>query len=153
MTLLLWSLSFYWNTTLCNYANGNTMYWSDKNRLRYDFAIIRAWFYENYLVLNANKCHFLTVGLNELIPDFLFNNTTMENGIEEKILGVVINDRLNCKFHLKTICEKAYGLILRISPYSVQMLENTDQKKPRIWSLFTQPKTQCALENIKINNS
>ena len=28
--------------------------------------------------------------------------------------------------------------ILRISPYSVQMLENTDQKKLCIWTLFTQ---------------
>ena len=26
---------------------------------------------------------------------------------------------------------------LRISPYSVQMQENTDQKKLRIWTLFT----------------
>ena len=30
-----------------------------------------------------------------------------------------------------------YGEILRISPYLVQMLENMDQKKPRIWTLFT----------------
>ena len=26
-------------------------------------------------------------------------------------------------------------------------------EKLRIWTLFTQRKTQCALENIKINNS
>ena len=31
-----------------------------------------------------------------------------------------------------------YGEILRISPYSVRMWENTDQKKLRIWTLFTQ---------------
>ena len=31
-----------------------------------------------------------------------------------------------------------YGEIFRISPYSVQMQENTDQKKLRIWTLFTQ---------------
>ena len=31
-----------------------------------------------------------------------------------------------------------YGEILRIFPYSVQMWKNTDQKKPRIWTLFTQ---------------
>ena len=31
-----------------------------------------------------------------------------------------------------------YGEILRISPYSVRMRENTDQKKLRIWTLFTQ---------------
>ena len=28
--------------------------------------------------------------------------------------------------------------IIRISPYSVRMWENTDQKKLRIWTLFTQ---------------
>ena len=31
-----------------------------------------------------------------------------------------------------------YGEILRLSPYSVQMWENTDQKKLHIWTLFTQ---------------
>ena len=31
-----------------------------------------------------------------------------------------------------------YEEILRISPYSVRMRENTDQKKLRIWTLFTQ---------------
>ena len=31
-----------------------------------------------------------------------------------------------------------YGEILRISPYSVRMRENTDQKKLLIWTLFTQ---------------
>ena len=31
-----------------------------------------------------------------------------------------------------------YGEILRISAYSVQMWENTDQKKLRIWTHFTQ---------------
>ena len=47
-------------TTLCNYADDNTMYSLDKNSnivisgLRHDFAIISEWFYENYLVLNPN---------------------------------------------------------------------------------------------------
>ena len=31
-----------------------------------------------------------------------------------------------------------YGEILRISPYYVRMRENTDQKKNRIWTHFTQ---------------
>ena len=36
--------------------------------------------------------------------------------------------------HIRT----EYGEIRSISPYSVQMRENTDQKKLRIWTLFTQ---------------
>ena len=31
-----------------------------------------------------------------------------------------------------------YGEVLRISPYSVRMRENTDQKKFCIWTLFPQ---------------
>ena len=34
-----------------------------------------------------------------------------------------------------------YGDLLRKSPYSVRIQENTDQKKLRIWTLFT----QCSL--------
>ena len=33
---------------------------------------------------------------------------------------------------------KEYGDLLHKSPYSVQIQENTDQKKLRIWTLFTQ---------------
>ena len=36
--------------------------------------------------------------------------------------------------HIRT----EYGEILRISPYSFQMRENTDQKKVSIWTIFTQ---------------
>ena len=36
--------------------------------------------------------------------------------------------------HIRT----EYGEMLRISPYSVRMRENTDQKNLRIWTLFTQ---------------
>ena len=32
----------------------------------------------------------------------------------------------------------AFGLNMEISPYSARMQKNTDQKKLRIWTLFTQ---------------
>ena len=86
---------------------------SDKNfnivirRLRKDFAIISEWFYGNYIVLNQNKCHFLTLGFNKLFPDFSFENTIIKNVTEEKILGIVIENNLNFKSCMKKICEKA----------------------------------------------
>ena len=86
---------------------------SDKNfnivirRLRSDFAITSEWFYENYIVLNQNKCHFLTLGFNKLFPDFSFENTIIKNVTEEKILGIVIENNLNFKSRMKKICEKA----------------------------------------------
>ena len=89
------------------------LYSSGKNanirisRLRHDFAIISEWFYENYMVLKASNCHFLTVGFIESFPDFSFNDTTIENVAEEKILGIVNENKVNFKSHSKNICKKA----------------------------------------------
>ena len=91
--------------TFCSSADDNTMCSSDKNanimisRLRHDFAIISEWFYKINMVLKADKCHFLTVGFNEPIPDFSLNNTTIKNVTKEKILGIVIDNKLNFKSH------------------------------------------------------
>ena len=60
------------------------------------------------MVLNAGKCHFLTVGFNESFLDFFLNGTITENVTEEKILGIVIDNKLNFKLHLKNICKKGY---------------------------------------------
>ena len=59
------------------------------------------------MVLKADKCHFLTVGFNEPIPDFSLNDTTIKNVNKEKILGIVIDNKLNFKSHFKNICKKA----------------------------------------------
>ena len=89
------------------------MYSLDKNsnivisRLRHDFAILSEWFYESYMLLNPDKCHFLTLGFNKPFPDFSFKNTIIKNVTEEKVLGIVIHNNLNFKSHMKKICEKA----------------------------------------------
>ena len=90
-------------TTLCNYADDNAMYSSDKrsniaiSRLRYDFSIVSEWFYENYMVLNTDKCHFLSLGFNKPFPDFFFKNTIITIVTRGKILGIVIDNNPNFK--------------------------------------------------------
>ena len=42
-----------------------------------------------------------------------------------------------------------YGKTRSISPYSVIMLENTDQKKHRIWTLFKQCSTQVQIRSCE----
>ena len=65
------------------------------SRLRHDFVIISEWFCQKYMVLNANKCHFLTLGFNEAFPNFSFNDTMIKNVTEENILRIVIDKKLN----------------------------------------------------------
>ena len=106
-----------------NYPDDNILYSADKNvnivisRLRRNVAIMSEWFYENYMVLNAAKCYFLTVGFYEPFPDFSFNDTSIENVIEEKILGIV-TDMLNFKSHLKIYVKKTHQNLCALSKIS-----------------------------------
>ena len=58
------------NSDLSNYADDNTLYSCGNNleevkqTLRGDFQIVTKWFYENYMVLNSGKCHFMCLGKN-----------------------------------------------------------------------------------------
>ena len=92
--------------------------WFIISRLRHDFAIISGWLY-------PDKCHFLTLGFNKPLPDFSFKNTIIKNVIEEKILGIVINNNLNFKSHMKKIYEKAnekLSALARISRWATPTL-------------------------------
>ena len=80
------------NSELSNYADDNTLYNCGNNleevkqTLRGDFQIVTKWFYENYMVLNSGKCHFMCLGKNIENGTYFFNNTEMKNSSEEKIL-------------------------------------------------------------------
>ena len=91
------------NASLSNYADDNTLYTfgdnlkKNKDNLRSSFDTVHQWFYENYMVLNAGKCHFMCLGNNTENETFLFHNILMENSKEQKILGVIIDNKLNFK--------------------------------------------------------
>ena len=56
------------NGNLCNYADENTLYSIGKSlnmvkeNLKTNFLIMQEWFYENHMVLNLRKCHYLVQG-------------------------------------------------------------------------------------------
>ena len=56
------------------------------------------------MVLNAGKYHFMCLGNNTVTETFLFHNILMENSKEQKIIGVIIDNKLNVK---SEICKKA----------------------------------------------
>ena len=80
---------------LTNYANDSTMYTSDKrvstiiDSLTHEFTILSKWFYNNFLVLNPDKCSFMLLGvdsslqINPICGDELLKNTK-----QGKMLGV-----------------------------------------------------------------
>ena len=127
----------------------DTMYSSNENsnivisRLKYDFAIISECFYENYMVLNPDKCHFLTLGFNKPLPDFSYKNTIIKNVTEKKVFGILIDSNLNFKSHMKKICEKANQ---KLSAFArISKLTTPNQRKKLINSFINSQFTYCPL--------
>ena len=100
------------NSYLSNYADDNTLYAFGynleeiKNTLRFDFDLVSKWFEENYMVLNADKCHFMCLGKDTENETFIFNNFIFNKGNEEKIPGITIDNKLTLMVTLKFYVEK-----------------------------------------------
>ena len=96
-------------STLYNYADDNitTDYITTGNdanaiidKLKQDFSKIFKWFYENFMILYPDKCYFLTLVFQDAQHNFSYDNITIKNVSEEKILGITIDNRLKYKSHL-----------------------------------------------------
>ena len=59
------------------------------------------------MILNPDKCYFLTVGFQDAHPNFSYDNIAIKNLSEEKKLGFIIDKKLTFKSHLENICKKA----------------------------------------------
>ena len=100
------------NASLSNYADDNTLYTfgdnlkKNKDNLRSSFDTVHQWFYENYMVLNAGKCHFMCLGNNAENETFLLHNILMENSKEQKILGVRIDKKFDNKLDNNQLDDK-----------------------------------------------
>ena len=95
------------SSNLSNYADDNTLYISGynlkevKEALLNDLNKVTEWFFENYMVLNSGKCHFMYLGKNIENETFTLKDTIMNNSKEEKILGVIIDNRLTFSSHIR----------------------------------------------------
>ena len=113
--------------TLRNYADDNNLFSMGKNKhqvktfLSSDFKRINNWFYENFMVLNPEKSHFMYMGQKIDDAETLnFNDLAIKNSKEVEILGITLDRNMNFHTHIKNICRKAgqkLSALLRISPY------------------------------------
>ncbi len=112
---------------VCNYADDNSIFVCDTNfendlsRLETDLPTVSEWFSQNFMKLNQEKSHFLTLGHNnDAKMSVRFDMTDIECSSDEKLLGVVIDDQLNFDKHINNICRKAankLSALARISKY------------------------------------
>ena len=114
---------------LCNYADDNTLYKSGKNMqkikndLEMDFMILHKWFHENHMVLNPDKCHYTVIGEDDRNQKIILNNNEIASSNEEKLLGILLDNKLNFDSHITSLCKKAcqkLSALARINHYVTQ---------------------------------
>ena len=114
---------------LCNYADDNTLYKSGKNMqkikndLEMDFMILHKSFHENHMVLNPGKCHYIMIGDDDPTQKIILNNNEIAGSNEEKLLGILLDSKLNFDSHITSLCKKAdqkLSALARISHYLTQ---------------------------------
>ena len=120
------------SASLSNYTDDNTLCTfgdnlkKNKDNLSSSFDTVHQWFYKNYMVLNAGKFHFMCRGNNAENETLLFHNILMENSKEQKILGVIIDNKLNFKSHISELCKKASQKVAALSRLS-SYLHNSEE--------------------------
>ena len=95
------------SSKLSNYDDDNTLYSIGynieevKEVLLNDLNKVTEWFFKNFIVLNAAKCHFMCLGKNTENETFIFKGTIVNNSKEEKKLCVTIDNRLTFSSHIR----------------------------------------------------
>ena len=111
-------------TEVCNFADDTTPNSCGYNvnevltDVEHDSTILLEWFRDNFMTLNADKCHLLFSGhKHEQMFASLSDETIWEENAV-KLLGILIDSNLTFNDHLKVICKKASQKLTAISRFS-----------------------------------
>ena len=100
---------FLYTTVLSSYADDNNLYATGndkeetKRALVKDFQTVINWFYENYMILNTGKCHYICMG-KDVEENKILQISSQQKTInckEVDILGIKIDRKLSFHQHIK----------------------------------------------------
>ena len=113
-------------TEVCNYADDTTIYTCGPNvenvvaKLENDTLAISEWFTSNRMMLNEDICHLIIFGGRSNEVSVKIGEANLKESKEEKLLGIIFDQKLSFKQHVKTLCKKAsqkLHALARISCY------------------------------------
>ena len=86
---------------ISNFADDNSLYSivdnfrEVKTMLKKTFELLQEWFYENHMVLNPGKCHYLIINKDIANESIELGKETLHAEAEQKLLGIIIDKELN----------------------------------------------------------
>ena len=111
---------------ICKFADHNSLYFIKdyfkevKIILKKNFVLLTGWFYENNMVLNPGKCHYLVINKDIAIESIELDGKILHAEAEQKLLVIIIDKDLNCQNHTKSIIKTAnqkLSALLRVAPF------------------------------------
>ena len=115
---------------VCNYADDNSLTVADIcidtiiSKLEYDVNNLDTWFKNNAMLLNESKCQFMIIEPTRTSRNqrekIKLGNQTMEEVNNGKLLGIIFDNKLSMRNHIKHICTQASNnlyALARISHY------------------------------------
>ena len=112
------------NVDFASYADDNTIYDAGDSIDEVVFSLQESskklfkWFTDNQMKTNENKCH-LIVSTNEL-TEIQIGDFSIKNSVNETLLGVSIDSKLNFDSHVNHLCNKTnkkLEALARVTPY------------------------------------
>jgi hypothetical protein len=103
------------DTSVCNLADDTTPYAINKDLptlmrdLEGDISSVMEWFKANFMLLNAEKCHFLLSGPKTVVEHIYVQvgEQVIWESQKEKLLGLIVDKQMKFEEHLKTVIKKA----------------------------------------------
>ena len=78
------------------------------------------WFYENLIVLNSKKYHYVIIPRNIANKSITLDNMTLHTKAEQQLFGVTTDRILNFQSHTKSIIKIAnqkLNALIRVTPF------------------------------------
>ena len=100
-------------TEVCNYADDTTIYTYGHNvenivtKLENDAPAISEWFPSNRMKFNGDECHLIILGGKSNEVSVKIGEANVKESKEEELLGIIFDQKLGFKQHVKTLCKKA----------------------------------------------
>ena len=98
---------------LCNFADDNTIYSCHTSvdaiitNLEIDLSNVLEWFKKNQLAANPDKFQMIVLGLHNRKLCINMGNHNVNSTNEVKLLGLIIDHKLNFNSHINTLCTTA----------------------------------------------
>ena len=111
--------------------------------VEHDCAILVEWFVDNFMTLNADKCHLLVSGFKYEAMFAKVGHALLWEENTAKLLGILIDRDLSFNDHVKMICKKASQKLAAIS--RLANILSKDKRKLLLRTFFESQFNYCPL--------